>query len=1088
MPLRHHDAAKTKDCAAFSLDITGQQVEESSPSFVSTFNFPTTFTMPFIFVIFFIIATPFVLYSYFFVDHSKIPADALRFQWVDWMSHFLYLSGGGLVLIFLICAILYFTAKGGKVAVFVSYFHKNAVIAKEVAEALSCRQIRVLHIPFDDYDYDEVISSVRKKVQSCDVVVSVPGPDRSFVDAEVFAASALRKPIIFIRADQSRLPDTAYTGYPVLNWSELRFFGLRHLVSLCLLVAGHVSFARRQIFRIFLLLVTAMVGIVFSAVPFIMAWDIVALLIWTSGYFVEAKSFEYSKMYIFLPLIVGVPIVAAVWRAGASLYVAKIMRQDTVTGVLTFDRLKGSFLSFKESIFEAALMRRAFFWSAAGDFTSGEEKIVAAAQVEPSQQPTKHTQATAMELAWSTIESVSGEKLRPFGFAISPSGKMLAVGRLDGTIATFDLGTGKPTFELKALLESSQSDDASEAEESNGVNRLAFSPDGQMLVAGQVCGRLQLWSLASKELLHQWQGHGGVVSGVAFASDGRSLYTSDLESTEIVEWSIEGGKVDAQAKARLKGHRAAISSLRMSPDGTKLISSGVDATVRTWSLPDGQLADTVRIFEEIRGFTGFACDWDLDLLATVEVNSTVRIWELSSRKQVRELNNWHRECYGALALSTDQRTLAVGFSDGTVATYDMKADSLVSILGRHQSAVHELAFVQDGNWIISTGEDGVRAWPAQGGANIGPHQRLTDIHPKILLRCLDREPLVRRSIPQDQFKAAATEPLPALEATPPAARLSVSASGTAFTPPAATLDPAPLNKLTEDNPVKTTAPSEVANTLHDHEFEIVVGDGKNDRTIRILPGVTVPKDASFAPEMVLVPPGTFWMGSRDGDSEGSNHERPRHEVSFGAPLLVSKYPITFEEWDAALNVGGVKYKPSDQGAGRGRRPVINVSWDDAKTFAAWLSQATSKSYRLLSEAEWEYACRAGTETAYSFGGAITARQAQFGNGLSGFGSLIGLAKVKTVEVGSFPPNRFGLHDMHGNVFEWCEDCYTNSYAAASTDGSKAPETAGCYRVVRGGSWLADSTVLRAAHRDGEMPSLRNGDIGFRLARTLTPTH
>lgn len=332
---------------------------------------------------------------------------------------------------------------------------------------------------------------------------------------------------------------------------------------------------------------------------------------------------------------------------------------------------------------------------------------------------------------------------------------------------------------------------------------------------------------------------------------------------------------------------------------------------------------------------------------------------------------------------------------------------------------------------------------------------------------------------------AASSPPPAPK---PEQKPSVSVSGNVFTQPTATVNQAPLRKRIEDYPGIPSDFSDVVDTLHGRTFEVRVGDGKNDKVVRLAPGESI-KDAPFAPEMVLVPPGKFWMGSRDG--EGHDKERPRHEVTIGGPLLVGKYPVTFDEWDAYVSKasiggflglgGGKPHQPSDQGWGRGVRPVVNVSWDDAKVFAEWLSRASGKSYRLLSEAEWEYACRAGTDTAYSFGDSLSKQQAHFSQ------AHLGSAK-RAVDVGLFPANAFGLHDMHGNVSEWCEDPWRDNYRGARVDGSSRhhrDETD--LRVLRGGSWYLPAGSLRSANRYRRRRDEREPASGFRLARTLGPT-
>ncbi len=275
----------------------------------------------------------------------------------------------------------------------------------------------------------------------------------------------------------------------------------------------------------------------------------------------------------------------------------------------------------------------------------------------------------------------------------------------------------------------------------------------------------------------------------------------------------------------------------------------------------------------------------------------------------------------------------------------------------------------------------------------------------------------------------------------------------------------------------------------------MAGAKGQERPLWLSPGESV-RDLDIAPEMVLVPPGTFWMGSKD--DEGGADERPRHEVTISYPLLAGKHPVTFEEWDAFEREGGIadelevtsgllfkktettwkKYTPPDAGWGRGQRPAINVSWNDAAAYAAWLSKATGKSYGLLSEAEWEYCCRAGTETRYNFGAGpdLLGEYAWFASNSNGM----------TQPVGRKEANGFGLHDMHGNIWEWVEDPWHGDYEGAPPDGSVW--TAGgdtSHRVLRGGSWATDAEDLRSAFRFWTKPILRSRIIGFRLARTLT---
>jgi formylglycine-generating enzyme required for sulfatase activity len=206
--------------------------------------------------------------------------------------------------------------------------------------------------------------------------------------------------------------------------------------------------------------------------------------------------------------------------------------------------------------------------------------------------------------------------------------------------------------------------------------------------------------------------------------------------------------------------------------------------------------------------------------------------------------------------------------------------------------------------------------------------------------------------------------------------------------------------------------------------ELIAAVEKGAATQKSLAAGDVFRDCDVCPEMVALPAGQFLMGSPDGEKDRDSDEGPQHEVTI-KPFAIGKYEVTFEEWDACVQAGGCNgYRPGDQSWGRGKRPVINVSWRDAQAYVAWLSGKTGQSYRLPSEAEWEYVARAGTTTRYAFGDEIVAKEANFG-------STIG----KTTAVGAYPPNRWGLFDMHGNVLEWVEDVYHDGYKGAPSDGT-----------------------------------------------------
>ena len=247
------------------------------------------------------------------------------------------------------------------------------------------------------------------------------------------------------------------------------------------------------------------------------------------------------------------------------------------------------------------------------------------------------------------------------------------------------------------------------------------------------------------------------------------------------------------------------------------------------------------------------------------------------------------------------------------------------------------------------------------------------------------------------------------------------------------------------------------------------------------------RDCAECPEMVVVPAGEFMMGSPWGESGRSDDEGPRHRIRIGEAFAVGKYEVTFGEWDACVADGGCGgYEPDDERWGRGDRPVVNVSWEDAKSYVRWLSRETGKRYRLLSEGEWEYVARAGTRTPFHTGGTISTDEANY-DGRDAYGpGRKGVYRGKTLRVGLFPANGFGLHDVHGNVWEWVEDCWNDNYRGAPGDGS-VWESGNCSRrVLRGGSWISLPRYLRSADRNWFRSGDRNNFFGFRVARTLTP--
>ncbi len=257
--------------------------------------------------------------------------------------------------------------------------------------------------------------------------------------------------------------------------------------------------------------------------------------------------------------------------------------------------------------------------------------------------------------------------------------------------------------------------------------------------------------------------------------------------------------------------------------------------------------------------------------------------------------------------------------------------------------------------------------------------------------------------------------------------------------------------------------------LHVSAYEIVIDESLSlaDRAILTpFEKVQMDKGNCILPAMIHIKAGSFQMGSNDGGSD----EKPVHTVTIAQDFYIGKYEVTLGEYRRCVEDSTCRAPLNDTGYQKmcleDNCPVMNVSWEDAKTYTKWLSKKTNQSYRLPTEAEWEYVARAGTTTRYSFGNSDSS--------LGNYAWYRGNSNSKTHTVGSKQPNPWGLYDIHGNVYEWCEDWYTDSYRSGSHKD----------KVLRGGSWYVTSNSVRSANRSWGNATYRNVNVGFRLAGTL----
>lgn len=304
-------------------------------------------------------------------------------------------------------------------------------------------------------------------------------------------------------------------------------------------------------------------------------------------------------------------------------------------------------------------------------------------------------------------------------------------------------------------------------------------------------------------------------------------------------------------------------------------------------------------------------------------------------------------------------------------------------------------------------------------------------------------PSVSSSLLNDFYFSQQDAP-PATPAAPPASP-----------PPAAPASPPPAPKPPPPAPKMAEAPPEPAKPA----------------SAAPAPGETF-KDCESCPEMVVVPPGEFTMGATDTD-----YEKPPHKVTIAKPFAIGRHEVTFAQWDACAAAKACKADIDDHGFGRAQQPVIDVSWDEAQAFLKWLSAQSNKAYRLPSEAEWEYAARAGSRSAYSWGPAV-------GSGKANCSDCSPTPPLATLAVGSFRPNAFGLYDTAGNAAEFVDDCWNATYKGAPADGSAWRKGDCQLRVLRGGAFGTKANAARSSARFRYDRDVRYYTNGFRVARDL----
>ena len=325
------------------------------------------------------------------------------------------------------------------------------------------------------------------------------------------------------------------------------------------------------------------------------------------------------------------------------------------------------------------------------------------------------------------------------------------------------------------------------------------------------------------------------------------------------------------------------------------------------------------------------------------------------------------------------------------------------------------------------------------------------------------------------------------ERAPEESAAALESGGAEAPPMLGAIEPAPAS---EERPQKSPEPGpepqspaddEIADLIAANEAQSAGAGAASAPATASNESGRIIKDCETCPELVVVPAGSFAMGAPKGEPQRLAAEGPVVEAAIARPFALSTHETTVAEWDRCVAAQGCPALP-DSGWGRGSQPVVNVSWEDATAYALWLSKTAGAPYRLPTEAEWEYAARAGATTPFSFGVTVNSSQANFDGSLP-YGAGPGAVRGKPLAVGGFKANAFGLYDMHGNVWEWVADCWTPSHEGQPADGSARAGTCGAH-VLKGGAWNTGGWRLRAAHRIGKPATEREYDNGFRVARDV----
>ena len=719
-------------------------------------------------------------------------------------------------------------------------------------------------------------------------------------------------------------------------------------------------------------------------------------------------------------------------------------------------------------------------------------------------------------------------------FSFSPDGKRIVSGSDDDTAKVWDVQTGQETFTLKGHSDSvtsvSFSPDAKrivsgsgdktvkvwdantgqetrtiKTEHTDGVTSVGFSPDGKRIVSGSDDKTLKIWNVQTGQEIHTLKGHSGSVTSVSFSPDGKWIVSGSDDQTLKI-WNAQTG----QEIHTLKGHSASVTSVSFSPDAKRIVSGSGDKTVKVWDANTGQETRTIKT-EHTDGVTSVGFSPDGNRIVSGGVGKTLKVWDVQTGQKTVTLYG-HSETVTSVSFSPDGKEIFSRSSDCMVKVWILVLDSNRNEkLDAGDFANHfgvkkpdqvylddfpELDFRVRASFTLGkhgdTGYEGQpqsvvfgdggkpehclsmhACTPKQGGAAFAKYE-LNKKYQWFTSRCAFS---ITGELKSDvTFRVLGDEK--ELWSSPPTGAQSKSYD--------VAVDVSSVDILTlQIKPVddETNATTIWLNPLLlSKQSSSPVPASSSSGPVQ--PMEPIETTNSIGMKLRLIPTGQFMMGSPDSDTNAERREKPQHLVKVTKPFYLGVFEVTQQQYEKVMDRNPSRFKGP-------RNPVNQVNWHDAVEFCQKLSalsaeKSSGRHYRLPTEAEWEFACRAGSTTVYGFGDEASR--------LGDYAWFSGNSRDTVHPVGRKKPNAWGLYDMHGNVWEWCQDWFGNypasrlgrlSFLIPPRRIDPTGPKSGSYRVYRGGGIEKHALKrLRSASR-GAGVTLAHFTLGFRVVCETT---